>query len=100
MNIYSVLALVNICLATLLVVLAGYRLHSSASKDVQQSVASTILLAVCIVVMYALAIIKPPEVTMELTTLLWRFVDMLSIVVLISLVNSITSNKSDDSMQT
>ena len=95
MNIYSVLALVNIFLATLLVVLAGYRLHNSASKNVQQSVASTILLAVCIVVMHALAIIKPPEVTMELTTLLWRFVNMLSIVVLISLVNSITFSKSD-----
>lgn len=98
MNIYSVLALVNIFLATLLVVLAGHRLHSSASKNVQQSVASAMLLAVCIVVMYALAIIKPPEVTMKLTTLLWRFVDMLSIVVLISLVNSITFSKSDDSM--
>ena len=98
MNIYSVLALVNILLAILLVVLAGYRLHSSASKNVQQSVASTMLLAVCVVVMHALVIIKPPEVTMELTTLLWRFVDMLSIVVLISLVNSITFNKPDDSM--
>ena len=95
MNIYSVLALVNICLAILLVVLAGYRLHSSASKSVQQSVASTMLLAVCVAVMHALVIIKPPEVTMELTPLLWRFVDMLSIVVLISLVNSITFNKSD-----
>lgn len=98
MNIYSVLALVNIFLAILLVVITGYKLHSSASKNVQQSVASTMLLAVCIVVMYALVIIKPPEVTMELTTLLWRFVDMLSIVVLISLVNSITFNKPDDSM--
>lgn len=98
MNIYSVLALVNICLAVLLVVLAGYRLHSSASKNVRQSIASTILLAVCVVLMHALVIIKPPEVTMELTTLLWRFVDMLSIVVLISLVNSITFNKPDDSM--
>lgn len=98
MNIYSVLALVNICLAVLLVVLAGYRLHSSASKNVQQSVASTMLLAVCVVVMHVLEIIKPPEVTMELTTLPWRFVDMLSIVVLISLVNSITFNKPDDSM--
>lgn len=98
MNIYSVLALVNICLAILLVVLAGYRLHSSDCKNVQQSIASTMILAVCVVVMHALVIIKPPEVTMELTTLLWRFVDMLSIVVLISLVNSITFNKSDDSM--
>ena len=97
MNIYSVLALVNICLAILLAVLAGYRLHSSASKNVQQSVASTMLLAVCVVVMHALVIIKPPEVTMELTTLLWRFVDMLSIVVLINLVNTITFKKSDDS---
>ena len=41
MNIYSVLALVNICLAILLVVIAGYRLHNSASKNVQQSIAST-----------------------------------------------------------
>lgn len=98
MNIYSVLALVNICLAILLVVLAGYRLHSSDSKDVHKSIASAMILAVCVVVMHALVIIKPPEVTMELTTLLWRFVDMLSIVVLISLVNSITFNKSDDSM--
>lgn len=98
MNIYSVLALVNICLAILLVVLAGYRLHSSDSKNVQQSIASTMILSVCVVVMHVLVIIKPPEVTMELTTLLWRFVDMLSIVVLISLVNSITFNKSDDSM--
>ena len=98
MNIYSVLALVNICLAILLVVIAGYRLHNSASKNVQQSIASTMLLAVCVVVMHALVLIKPPEVTMELTTLLWRFVDMLSIVVLISLVNSITFNKPDDSM--
>ena len=98
MNIYSVLALVNICLAILLVVIAGYRLHNSASKNVQQSIASTMLLAVCVVVMHALVIIKPPEVTMELTTLLWRFVDMLSIVVLISLVNSITFNKTADSM--
>ena len=98
MNIYSVLALVNNCLAILLVVLAGYRLHSSANKNVQQSLASTMLLAVCVAVMHALVIIKPPEVTMELTTLLWRFVDMLSIVVLISLVNSITFNKPDDSM--
>lgn len=98
MNIYSVLALVNICLAILLVVLAGYRLHSSDSKNVQQSIASTMILAVCVVVMHVLVIIKPPEVTMELTMLLWRFVDMLSIVVLISLVNSITFNKSDDSM--
>lgn len=98
MNIYSVLALVNICLAVLLVVLAGYRLHSSASKDVQQSVASTMLLAVCVVVMHVLVIIKPPEVTLELTTLLWRFADMLSIVVLISLVNTITLRKSDGSM--
>lgn len=98
MNIYSVLALVNICLAILLVVLAGYRLHSSDSKNVQQSIASTMILAVCVAVMHVLVIIKPPEVTMELTTLLWRFVDMLSIVVLISLVNSITFNKSDDSM--
>ena len=98
MNIYSVLALVNICLAILLVVLAGYRLHSSASKNVQQSVASAMILAVCVAVMHALVIIKPPEVTIELTTLLWRFVDMLSIVVLISLVNTITFNKSDDSM--
>ena len=98
MNIYSVLALVNICLAILLVVIAGYRLHNSASKNVQQSLASTMLLAVCVAVMHALVIIKPPEVTMELTTLLWRFVDMLSIVVLISLVNSITFNKPDDSM--
>ena len=98
MNIYSVLALVNICLAILLVVIAGYRLHNSASKNVQQSIASTMLLAVCVVVMHALVIIKPPEVTMELTTLLWRFVNMLSIVVLISLVNSITFNKPDDSM--
>lgn len=98
MNIYSVLALVNICLAILLVVLAGYRLHSSDNKNVQQSIASTMILAVCVVVMHVLVIIKPPEVTMELTTLLWRFVDMLSIVVLISLVNSITFNKSDDSM--
>ena len=98
MNIYSVLALVNICLAVLLVVLAGYRLHSSASKDVQQSVASTMLLAVCVVVMHVLVIIKPTEVTPELTTLLWRFVDMLSIVVLISLVNTITLKKSDGSM--
>ena len=98
MNIYSVLALVNICLAVLLVVLAGYRLHSSANKNVQQSVASTMLLAVCVVVMHALVIIKPHEVTMELTTLLWRFVNMLSIVVLISLVNTITFNKPDDSM--
>lgn len=98
MNIYSVLALVNICLAILLVVLAGYRLHSSASKNVQQSIASIMLLAVCVVVMHALVIIKPPEVTMELTTLLWRFVDMLSIVVLINLVNSITFSKSADSM--
>ena len=98
MNIYSVLALVNICLAILLVVLAGYRLHSSANKNVQQSIASTILLAVCVVVMHALVIIKPPEVTMELTTLRWRIVDMLSIVVLISLVNSITFNKPYDSM--
>ena len=98
MNIYSVLALVNICLAILLVVLAGYRLHSGASKNVQQSIASTMLLAVCVVVMHALVIIKPPEVTMELTTLLWRFVDMLSIVVLISLVNSITFNKPDGQM--
>ena len=98
MNIYSVLALVNICLAILLVVIAGYRLHNSASKNVQQSIASTMLLAVCVAVMHALVIIKPPEVTMELTTLLWRFVDMLSIVVLISLVNSITFNKPDDSM--
>ena len=98
MNIYSVLALVNICLAILLVVIAGYRLHNSVSKNVQQSIASTMLLAVCVVVMHALVIIKPPEVTMELTTLLWRFVDMLSIVVLISLVNSITFNKPDDSM--
>ena len=98
MNIYSVLALVNIFLATLLVVLAGYRLHSSASKNVQQSVASTMILAVCFVVMHVLAIIKPPEVTLELTTLLWRFVDMLSIVVLISLVNTITLRKSDGSM--
>lgn len=98
MNIYSVLALVNICLAILLVVLAGYRLHSSDSKNVQQSIASTMILAVCVVVMHVLVIIKPPEVTMELTTLLWRFVDMLSIVVLISLVNSITFNKSDNSM--
>lgn len=97
MNIYSVLALVNICLAVLLVVLAGYRLHSSASKDVQQSVASTMLLAVCVVVMHVLVIIKPPEVSLELTTLLWRFVDMLSIVVLISLVNTITLRKSDGS---
>ena len=95
MNIYSVLALVNICLAILLVVLAGYRLHSSDSKNVQQSIASTMILAVCVVVMHVLVIIKPPEVTMELTTLLWRFVDMLSIVVLISLVNSITFSKSD-----
>lgn len=98
MNIYSVLALVNICLAILLVVLAGYRLHSSDSKNVQQSIASTMILSVCVVVMHVLVIIKPPEVTLELTTLLWRFVDMLSIVVLISLVNSITFNKSDDSM--
>lgn len=98
MNIYSVLALVNIFLAILLVVITGYRLHSSTSKNVKQSVASTMLLAVCIVVMHVLVIIKPPEVTMELITLLWRFVDMLSIVVLISLVNSITFNKSDDSM--
>ena len=98
MNIYSVLALVNICLAILLVVLAGYRLHSGASKNVQQSIASTMLLAVCVAVMHALVIIKPPEVTMELTTLLWRFVDMLSIVVLISLVNTITLRKSDGSM--
>ena len=98
MNIYSVLALVNICLAILLVVIAGYRLHSSASKNVQQSLASTMLLAVCVAVMHALVIIKPPEVTMELTTLLWRFVDMLSIVVLINLVNSITFSKSADSM--
>ena len=96
MNIYSVLALVNICLAILLVVLAGYRLRSSASKNVQQSIASTMILAICVVVMHALAIIKPPEVTTELTTLLWRFVDMLSIVVLISMVNSITFNKPDD----
>ncbi len=95
MNICSALALVNILLAILLVVLAGYRLHSSASKNVQQSVASTMLLAVCVVVTHALVIIKPPEVTMELTTLLWKFVNMLSIVVLISLVNSITFNKSD-----
>ena len=98
MNIYSVLALVNICLAILLIVIAGYRLHSSASKNVQQSIASTMLLAVCVVVMHALVIIKPPEVTMELNMLVWRFVDMLSIVVLISLVNSITFNKPDDSM--
>lgn len=98
MNIYSILALINVCLAVLLVVLAGYRLHSSASKDVQQSIASTMILAVCVVVMHALVIIKPPEVTMELTTLLWRFVDMLSIVVLISLVNTITLRKSDGSM--
>ena len=98
MNIYSVLALVNICLAVLLIVLAGYRLHSSARKNVQQSVASTMILAVCFVVMHVLAIIKPPEVTLELTTLLWRFVDMLSIVVLISLVNVITFRKSDGSM--
>ena len=98
MNIYSVLALVNICLAILLVVLAGYRLHSSARKNVQQSVASTMILAVCFVVMHVLAIIKPSEVTLELTTLLWRFVDMLSIVVLISLVNTITFRKSDGSM--
>lgn len=98
MNIYSVLALVNICLAILLVVLAGYRLHSSDSKNVQQSIASTMILAVCVVVMHVLVIIKPPEVTMELTTLLWRFVDMLSIVVLISLVNTITLRKSDGSM--
>ena len=98
MNIYSVLALVNICLAILLVVLAGYRLHSSDSKNVQQSIASTMILAVCVVVMHVLVIIKPPEVTMELTTLLWRFVDMLSIVVLINLVNSITFSKSADSM--
>ena len=98
MNIYSVLALVNIFLATLLVVLAGYRLHSSASKNVQQSVASTMLLAVCVVVIHALVIIKPPEVTMELTPLLWKFVHMLGIVVLIHLVNSIPFSKSDDSM--
>lgn len=98
MNIYSVLALVNICLAILLVVLAGCRLHSSDSKNVQQSIASTMILAVCVVVMHVLVIIKPPEVTMELTTLLWRFVDMLSIVVLISLVNTITLRKSDGSM--
>ena len=98
MNIYSVLALVNICLAILLVVIAGYRLHNSASKHVQQSIASTMLLAVCVVVMHALVIIKPPEVTMELTSLLWRFVDMLSIVVLISLVTTITLRKSDGSM--
>lgn len=98
MNIYSVLALVNIFLAILLAVITGYRLHSSTSKNVKQSVASTMLLAACIVVMHVLVIIKPPEVTMELITLLWRFVDMLSIVVLISLVNSITFNKSDDSM--
>ena len=98
MNIYSVLALVSIFLAILLVVITGYRLHSSTSKNVKQSVASTMLLAVCIVVMHVLVIIKPPEVTMGIITLLWRFVDMLSIVVLISLVNSITFNKSDDSM--
>ena len=98
MSIYSVLALVNIFLAILLAVITGYRLHSSTSKNVKQSVASTMLLAACIVVMHVLVIIKPPEVTMELITLLWRFVDMLSIVVLISLVNSITFNKSDDSM--
>ena len=98
MNIYSVLALVNICLAVLLIVLAGYRLHSSAGKNVQQSVASTMVLSVCFVVMHVLAIIKPPEVTLELTTLLWRFVDMLSIVVLISLVTTITLRKSDGSM--
>ena len=98
MNIYSVLALVNIFLAILLVVITGYRLHSSTSKNVKQSVSSTMLLAVCIVVMHVLVIIKPPEVTMEIITLLWRFVDMLSTVVLISLVNSITFNKSDDSM--
>ena len=96
MNIYAVLALVNIFLATLLVVLAGYRLHSSASKNVQQSVASTMLLAVCVAVMHALVIIKPPGVPMDLTMLLWRFVYMLNIVVLISLVNSIPFNKSDD----
>lgn len=98
MNIYSVLALVNVCLAILLVMFAGYRLHSSDSKNVQQSIASTMILAVCVVVMHVLVIIKPPEVTMELTTLLWRFVDMLSIVVLISLVNTITLRKSDGSM--
>ena len=98
MNICSVLALVNIFLAILLVVITGYRLHSSANKNVRQSIASTMLLAVCVVVMHTLVIIKPHEVTMELPMLLWKFVDMLSIVVLISLVNSITFNKPDDSM--
>ena len=73
-------------LSILLVVLAGYRLHSSASKNVQQSIASAMLLAVCVVVMHALVIIKPPEVTMEPTPLLWRFVHMLGMVVLIRLV--------------
>ena len=98
MNIYSTLALVNICLAVLLVVLAGYRLHSSARRNVQQSVASTMILAICFIVMHVLSILRPPEVTLELNLLLWRFVDMLSIVVLISLIKSVPERKSDGPM--
>lgn len=98
MNIYAILALVNICLATSLAVTAGYRLHNSAKKSIQQAIASALILAVCIIMMHVLAIIRPPEITADLTTLLWRFVDMLSIVVLISLIKSVPVKKSDGSM--
>lgn len=98
MNIYSILSVVNICLAVLLIVSAGYRLSADARHNVQQAVAGTMVLAVCLVIMHTISILNPKAVVFDMVTLLWGFVDMLCTVVLLNLIRALPIIRKTDGL--
>lgn len=89
MSVYTIFALVNICLAVLLGAAASTKLPTVHRKNLKQSISSAIILAVCFIVMNTLVILRPPEVAVEVFTILRESLDMLSMIVLLSLVRAL-----------